>query len=65
VSLGQLTQRHFVESRAERGSKPVFDIKLHAHERVVGVCHSWTQDESGRQTVDHHVIVWVWVGLKG
>lgn len=60
---GQLTQQKFSALRQPRGAKPVFDITLDEGREVIGVFTSWEVDREDRQTVDHHVILWVLVKL--
>lgn len=60
---GQLTQQTFSALRQPRGAKPVFDIQLDEGREIIGVFHAWITDHLDRQTVDHHVTLWVFVKL--
>lgn len=59
----QLTLREVEILRQPRGLKPVFDLHLGAHERIVGMHHYWVADERDRATVDHHATLWIEVQL--
>ena len=59
IRLVQFRQEKYDCMRLRRGEPPFFEFKLNDAERIVGVHHYWTTDLPDRETVDHHIIVWI------
>jgi hypothetical protein len=63
--LVQVRHQHATVERVPRGEKPVYEFHLDDHEQIVGTFHEWTHDVARRETVDHHLIVYVASDLGG
>jgi hypothetical protein len=55
----QLSLERFEILKLPRDHKPVFDVLLDSHQRIVGIATHIVRDYAKRKTVDHVVDLWV------